>query len=156
ARAGVANAGMWGTSCAWVDVDNDGFLDLFICNYVSYRSLKDDVPYSQMGERTYAIPTAYKPSHCTLFNNNRDGTFAEISKPAGVDVPGKSLGVAVWDYDHDGKPDLFVTNDGMPGFLFHNLGGNRFREVGTESGIATDDQGQPHAGMGIDVTDVQN
>ena len=155
-RAGVANNGMWGTSCAWVDVDNDGYLDLFVCNYVTYHTLKDDVPYYEMGERTYAIPTAFKPSHCVLYHNNHDGTFTDISKSAGIAMAGKSLGVAVWDYDHDGRPDIYVTNDGMPGFLFHNLGHNRFEEVGMQMGIATDEQGQPHAGMGIDINDVNN
>ncbi len=155
-RAGVANNGMWGTSCAWVDVDNDGYLDLFVCNYVTYRTLKDDIPYYTLGERAYAIPTAFKPSHCVLYHNNHDGTFTDISQSAGIATPGKSLGVAVWDVDHDGRPDIYVTNDGMPGFLFHNLGHNRFEEVGMQMGIATDEQGQPHAGMGIDVNDLYN
>src|SRR5207248_3289832 len=80
-RAGVANRGMWGTSCAWVDADNDGFLDLFVCNYVLYRSLKDDLPcYLMAGKRSYCVPNAFSPSHCVLFHNNHNGTFSDISR----------------------------------------------------------------------------
>src|SRR5205085_7858919 len=106
--------------------------------------------------RTYCVPKAYTASHCVLYHNNGDGTFSDISHSAGIDLPGKSLGAAVWDYDHDGLPDIFVANDGMPAFLFHNLGRSRFRDIGVQSGIAYDELGNPHSGMGIDVADLYN
>ncbi|HZP82676.1 MAG TPA: CRTAC1 family protein [Chthonomonadaceae bacterium] len=155
ALAGVANAGMWGTSCCWVDYDRDGYLDLFICNYVRYRSLKDDLPcFLTPTEHTYCLPNAFPPSRCTLYHNNHDGTFTDVSQQSGIaSAPGKALGVAIWDYDGDGLPDIFVANDTVPGFLFHNLGKGRFEEVGMASGVACDESGTPHSGMGIDATD---
>src|SRR5207248_560142 len=131
--------------------------DLFVCNYVVYRTLKDDIPCYEGGQRTYCIPTAFTSSHSVLFHNNRNGTFTDISKSAGIEAAaGKGLGVAVWDFDRDGLPDIYVANDGTPGFLFHNLGHDRFEEVGVASGLANDEQGNPHSGMGIDVGDLYN
>ena len=157
--AGVANRGNWGTSCAWVDVDNDGKLDLFVCNYVRYASLKDDQPcFANSGKkRIYCIPTAFYTSSCTLYHNEGSGKFKDISVSSGIaEAKGKSLGVAIWDYDKDGKPDIFVSNDTVPGFLFHNLGGSRFKEIGVESNIAYDEEGKAHSGMGIDANDINN
>ena len=157
--AGVANNGRWGTSCAWVDVDNDGKLDLFICNYVKYASLGDDQPcFADSGKKPiYCIPTAFYTSSCSLFHNEGNGKFRDISVSSGIsEAKGKSLGIAVWDYDNDGLPDLFVSNDTVAGFLFHNLGNSRFKEVGVESNIAYDEEGKPHSGMGIDANDINN
>jgi enediyne biosynthesis protein E4 len=157
AKAGVTNSRMWGTSCAWTDVDCDGRLDLVVCNYVEYPGLRADLPcFEAGGVRSYCLPGAYPSSHPVVYHNNGDGTFTDITAAAGMKVEGKGLGVAVWDYDNDGLPDIFIANDTTAGFLFHNLGGNRFQEVGIESGIAFDDQGIPHSGMGIDVNDVNN
>jgi hypothetical protein len=157
-KAGVDNERRWGTSCAWLDMDNDGHLDLFVCNYVVYRTLADDVPcFARAGVRSYCVPSAYRPTHCALYRNKGDGTFTDVSRESGIGaIEAKALGVAVWDYDDDGLPDLFVACDTTPGLLLHNLGGSRFEELGVQSGIAYDEQGNPHNGMGIDVAEPHN
>ncbi|HLK60751.1 MAG TPA: CRTAC1 family protein, partial [Chthonomonadaceae bacterium] len=156
-QAGVANAGGWGTSCAWVDYDRDGKLDLFVCNYVKYRTLADDIPCYEGGKRVNCRPGNHEPSACKLYHNEGGGPFKDVSLSSGIGrVLGKSLGVAIWDYDHDGRPDIFVANDMSPGFLFHNNGNGAFTNVGAAAGVAYTEDGQEHSGMGIDVDDVMN
>lgn len=155
--AGVSNKGRWGTSAAWVDYDRDGRLDLFVCNYVKYATLKDDQPCFSNNRPVYCIPSAYEKSTCVLYRNLGGGRFKDVSAETGIDQAfGKSLGVTVWDYDRDGWPDIFVANDTVPGFLFHNLGGKRFEEVGLPTGVALSEEGNPHSGMGVDADDVRN
>ncbi|MFM7322049.1 MAG: CRTAC1 family protein [Armatimonadota bacterium] len=159
AKAGVANKGRWGTSCAWFDYDHDGRLDLFVANYVKYRTLADDQPCfaGERQKRIYCIPSAYEGTPCTLFRNRGDGTFEDASRKAGLsEHAGKSLGVSLWDVDKDGWLDVFVANDTTPGFLFHNRKDGTFEEIGVESGVAYSDAGIPHSGMGIDTGDVRN
>ncbi len=151
--AGISdNNGLWGTSCCWLDYNNDGHLDLFVCNYVNYRSLHDDMPCKLAnGVPTYCLPNAFAPVACRLYRNNGNGTFTDVTDASGIgSSPAKGLGAAVWDYDNDGLPDIFVACDTVPSLLFHNLGNGRFEEVGLQSGIATDAAGGPHSGMGID------
>jgi len=156
-KAGVGNAGRWGTSCAWVDYNKDGRLDLFVCNYVKYASLKDDQPCTSGEKNVYCIPSAYETSACRLYRNEGKGRFKDVSVETGIaEGKSKALGVAVWDFDNDTWPDIFVANDTVASLLFHNDGKGRFAEIGTETGMAFDDEGNPHSGMGIDADDLNN
>ncbi len=153
-RAGVGGSG-WSTSAAWADIDGDGYLDLYVARYVDDSHEKDyfcgDV---ETGERAYCAPMLYPGTVGILYHNNGDGTFTDITKSAGVALTGKGLGVLFFDYDGDGKPDLYVANDEMLNFLFHNLGGNRFEDVSVISGTAFDASGAPQGSMGVDAGDL--
>ncbi|MCW3055344.1 MAG: ASPIC/UnbV domain protein, partial [Chthonomonadales bacterium] len=158
-EAGVANRGAWGTSCMWVDYDRDGLLDLFVCNYVPYRSLADDVPcYAGEPRRNiYCVPKAYRMSRCTLYHNEGRGRFKDGTQTAGLgNLEGRSLGVAMWDNTGSGWPDLFVANDDSPTFLLTNGRNGAFKENGTETGIAYMANGSTPSGMGIDAEDLYN
>ena len=152
ARAGVA-VGSWSTSAAWADYDRDGFLDLFVCNYLTYRP-EDNRPCGrdQPGYRAYCTPEVYKGASNTLFHNNGDGTFTDVTRRAGVYNPdGKSLGVVWGDYDNDGLIDILVANDTKPNFLYRNKGDGTFEEVGLSGGVAYGEQGKALSGMGVDL-----
>jgi hypothetical protein len=161
APAGVGDS-RWGTSCAWVDYDNDGRLDLFVCNYLRFRSLNDDKFCSLVANRkSYCPPSAYAGEACLLYHNDGQGRFSDVSAATGIARHvGSSLGVALMDFDHDGWLDLAVANDESPNYLFHNVargsGGRTFEEVGVESGFAVAETGKPKAGMGIDAADYRN
>ena len=154
-RAGVANRGRWGSSAAWFDYDNDGRLDLVIANYIDWSPDRnfwcgDHGP----GMRSYCHPDDYHGQPPTLYHNNGDGAFTDVSKSSGVSVkPGNGLGVLTFDYDNDGWQDIFIANDSMPNFLFHNNRDGTFREVGYEAGVAVSMDGVAEAGMGIDAAD---
>jgi hypothetical protein len=154
-RAGVAGSG-WATSAAWVDYDRDGRLDLVVARYLEWDF--DDVNCGERKEgfRAYCHPDIFKPVTMLLYHNDGDGKFTEVSHRAGVDKPGKGLGVAIADYDRDGWPDILVANDSVPEFLFHNKGNGTFEEVAMVSGIALDGSGATFAGMGVDFEDYNN
>lgn len=154
-QAGVRGDG-WCASAAFLDFDRDGDLDLYVTRYVDWSFEKN--PYCGRAElREYCAPTAYKGVPDRLFRNNGDGTFTDVSSAMGIDLEnGKGLGIAVEDYDGDGWPDIYVANDGVPCFLFHNLQGKRFEEVGLLSGAALNQHGMPFAGMGVDMADVNH
>ncbi len=154
-HAGVANIGKWGSSAAWFDYDNDGLLDLVIANYVDWSPdsnfwCGDKGP----GLRSYCHPDVYHGEPPTLYHNNGDGTFTDVSKRSGVGIkPANGLGVVTFDYDNDGWQDIFIANDHMPNFLFHNNRDGTFREVGYAAGVAVGIDGQFEAGMGTDAGD---
>ncbi|MBM3458842.1 MAG: VCBS repeat-containing protein, partial [Armatimonadetes bacterium] len=149
--AGVGNDRRWGASCAWVDYDQDGRLDLFVTNYLRY-SLELEAPCLRAGQPIYCGPMAYPAERCRLYRNLGNGRFQDVSRAAGVDaVEGKSLGVAVWDFDGKNGPEILVANDVTPNFLFWNQGNGRFTEEGVVRGVAFAEDGSARAGMGIDV-----
>jgi hypothetical protein len=154
-KAGVGGSG-WSTSAAWVDLDNDGALDLVVLRYLQWDF--DDIWCGEHkeGYRAYCHPDYFKPIAPLVYHNNKDGTFTEVSQKTGVKKPGKGLGIAVADYDRDGHIDLFIANDSMPEFLYHNKGDGTFEEVGLASGVAVDADGRTFAGMGVDFADYNN
>lgn len=160
--AGVAPEGQtlkdkWSSASSWLDYDRDGDLDLFVCQYVRWSPALD--PYcGKNGVRGYCPPDNFEGARCTLYRNEGDGEFADVSREAGLmDCPiGKSFGIGIDDFNHDGWPDMVVTNDTWANFLFMNEGGRRFVEKGIESGIAFGENGRARAGMGVDVADFRN
>lgn len=154
-QAGVANEGRWASSAAWSDYNNDGRLDLAIANYVDWTP---DTNYycgdRGPGLRSYCHPDDYHGEPPTLYRNNGDGTFTDVSNSSGVGAkPGNGLGIVTFDYDDDGWQDILIANDSMANFLFHNNRDGTFREVGYESGIAVSMDGAAEAGMGVDAAD---
>jgi enediyne biosynthesis protein E4 len=155
ATAGVGGSG-WMTSAAWVDYDNDGRLDLVVARYMEWDF--DDIycGHREQGFRSYCHPDIFKPEPLLLYHNDGNGKFSEVSRQAGIDKPGKGLGLAIADYDHDGSMDIFLANDSIPEFIFHNRGNGTFEEVGLPSGAALDGNGTSFAGMGVDFEDYNN
>jgi len=145
------------TSALWFDYDRDGFLDLFVCNYVRW-SPEHDVFCSLDGRhKSYCTPEAYRGDTCWLFHNRGNGTFEEVTATSGVfDSSSKSLGVAMLDYDQDGWPDVLVANDTQPNKLYRNLRNGKFKDAAIEAGLAFSTEGKARAGMGIDVGDFDN
>ena len=154
-KAGVAGSG-WSTSAAWVDLDNDGLLDLVVLRYLQWDF--DDIYCGEHkeGYRAYCHPDLFQPISPLVYHNDGNGHFTEVSKKIGLSKPGKGLGIAVADYDRDGLIDLFVANDSMVEFLYHNKGNGTFEEVGLLSEVAVDGDGRTYAGMGVDFADYNN
>jgi hypothetical protein len=145
------------TSAVWFDYDRDGFLDLFVCNYVRW-SAEHDVFCSLDGKnKSYCTPEAYRGDTCWLYHNRGDGTFEDVTASSGIfDSSSKSLGVAMLDYDQDGWPDLLVANDTQPNKLYKNLRNGKFKDVAVETGLAFSAEGKARAGMGVDAADFEN
>ena len=147
---------LWSTSCAFADVDRDGRLDLFVTNYVQGA---EENPFCGNTHpeklRMYCHPLNFRPSPSVLYHNAGDGAFTDVSAGAGIaSFSGNGLGVAVADYDDDLWPDVFVANDGVPNFLFHNKGDGRFTERALVAGVAVASDGKARAGMGTAFGDV--
>jgi len=156
ARAGVENKGRWASSAAWFDYDNDGKLDLIIANYVDWAPESDFWCGDHgPGMRSYCHPNDYQPQPPTLYHNNGDGTFTDVSKESKIALkPGNGLGIVTFDYDNDGWQDVFIANDAWPNSLFHNDHDGTFSEVGYLAGVAVSMDGATESGMGTDAADV--
>ena len=154
-KAGVGGSG-WSTSAAWVDLDNDGLLDLVVLRYVQWDF--DDIWCGEHreGYRSYCHPDLFQPITPLVYHNDANGHFTEVSKKVGISKPGKGLGIALADYDRDGRIDIVVANDSMLEFLYRNKGDGTFEEVGLISQVAVDGNGRTFAGMGVDFTDYDN
>ena len=145
------------TSAVWFDYDRDGFLDLFVCNYVRWSAERDVFCSLDGKNKSYCTPEAYRGDTCWLYHNRGDGTFEDVTASSGVfDSSSKSLGVAMLDYDQDGWPDLLVANDTQPNKLYKNLHNGKFKDVAVEAGLAFSSEGKARAGMGVDVADFEN
>ena len=163
AAAGVSGDAVWSVGCSFLDVDSDGFLDLYVANYVDYaidsaeRRLR---PYASRsaspsdGERFYPHPDNFKGAADRLYRNNGNGTFTDVTERAGVLNPGgKGMGMACADVDGDGAPDIFVANDMTPNFLYLNRGDGRFVDRGLLSGVGYSGSGDLQSSMGADFGD---
>ncbi len=152
-EAGIDNA-RFGTSAAWVDYDLDGHLDLFVANYVKW-TMEGDLWCSMDGStKTYCTPESYFGQPSALYRNRGDGSFQEVGAAAGVaDPTAKALGIAIFDYDSDGLPDIFQANDTQPNKLYRNEGDGTFSEHGVSAGIAYAEDGKARGAMGVDAAD---
>jgi hypothetical protein len=154
-KAGVGGSG-WSTSAAWVDLDGDGLLDLVVLRYLQWDFDDTWCGERREGYRAYCHPDGYRAIAPLVYHNDGNGHFTEISHKVGLAEPGKGLGIALADYDRDGHLDIFVANDSMPEFLYHNKGDGTFEEVALRSGVAVDGEGHTYAGMGVDFADYNN
>ncbi len=158
ARAGVAMPRHpLKASAAFLDYDNDGWLDLFVTHYFRWTFAENSDDWcgrKEAGHRIYCDPGVFAPLPSALLRNNHDGTFTDVSEAAGL-LPhlGKGMGVAVADYDGDGRMDVFVTNDRAPHFLFRNGPDGRFAEVAFDAAVAANESGAMVSGMGCDFKD---
>jgi hypothetical protein len=161
AKAGVAGGlfngkKMWSVSAAWVDYNNDGLLDLFVSNYCQWNAGSGPACVVN-GHRTYCSPRYYKPLPNTLYRNNGNGTFTDVSEETRIGQhPGRGMGIGIADYDGDGYQDIFVANDNAPEQLFHNIGGKYFEEVAGDSMVAYSGEGTTVSGMGVGFQDILN
>jgi hypothetical protein len=156
-RAGVG-AGGWSASAGFFDYDNDGRLDLFVTRYLDWGFQKNRYCGEKPpGFRAYCHPDNFDPIGNILFHNDGDGRFTDVSAKSGIAaVPGKGLGVSFADYDGDGFTDVYVANDSVQSFLFHNNGNGTFDEVGLVAGVGFTEEGKAFAGMGVDFSDYDN
>jgi enediyne biosynthesis protein E4 len=156
-KAGVTD-GRWSSSATFFDYDRDGWLDLFVARYVDFAPTMKRECFSSHSARDYCNPAVYAAVPSTLFRNNRDGTFADVSARAGLQrAAARSLGVLAVDVNGDGWTDVYVANDGDPNQLWLNQRGSGvFKDEALLAGVALDRSGRPQGSMGIDAADVDS
>ncbi|HEY3740119.1 MAG TPA: CRTAC1 family protein [Bryobacteraceae bacterium] len=156
-KAGI-KSGEWAVAAGWFDFDRDGKLDLWVVHYAKWSPAFDRYcGDSTRGIRIYCHPKYFEGLASTLYRNRGDGTFEDVSVKSGIAAhPGRGMSVGFADYDQDGYPDVFVSNDNMPNFLFHNKGDGTFEEVGLLAGVALRDHGKAVASMGVEFKDYDN
>ncbi len=155
-RTGTTASG-WLTSAGWLDYNRDGRLDLFVLRYMDWDFERGEIYCGDPRHRAYCHPDNFKGATNLLFQQKPDGSFEEVSARAGVaDASGKGLGVAFADFDNDGWTDIFVANDSVRQFLYHNHGDGTFEDVALAGGVGYDENGKTFAGMGVDVADYDN
>jgi hypothetical protein len=156
-KAGLESS-VWSVAAGWFDYDRDGLLDLFVVNYVQWDAARNPVckdPGQKL--RVYCHPRNFTGLANTLYRNRGDGTFENVSVKSHIaQFIGKGMSLAIADYDNDGFPDVFVTNDTLPNFLFHNRGDGTFEEIGLSAGVALSEDGKPVSAMGADFRDLDN
>ncbi len=147
---------LWAVGAAFLDYDKDGWLDLFVSNYCVWDPATEPI-CNRPEAPDYCHPDGYKGLPNSLFRNDGDGTFTDVSAATGIrDHVGKGMGTGIADFDDDGWPDVFLSNDNMPAFLFHNRMGKRFEEIGLAAGVAYTEIGKEISGMGADARDFDN
>jgi hypothetical protein len=145
----------WSTAAAWVDVDRDGRVDLFVCSYVRWTPETDLYTTLDGKNKSYATPQQYQGDTCRLYQNLDGRRFSDVTAKAGIlNSDGKSLGIAVTDVNDDGWSDLVVANDTERNFLYLNNGDGTFTDIGLRAGLGFDEFGRARAGMGVDVADI--
>jgi len=154
-KAAIAGSG-WSTSAAWVDLDGDGLLDLVVLRYLQWEFTDIWCGERKQGYRSYCHPDQFRPITPLIYHNDGNGHFTEITKQAGFAKPGNALGIAIADFNGDGRVDVFIANDSTPEFLYQNKGDGTFEEVGLFAGVGVDGDGHAYAGMGADFADYDN
>jgi hypothetical protein len=155
--SGLGGRTGFSTSAMWLDIDRDGLLDLFVCNYVRWSPDQDVFCSLDGNQKSYCTPEAYRGETCWLFRNRGNGTFEDVTATCGIfDSSSKALGVALIDHDQDGWPDIFVANDTQPNKLYRNQRNGTFKDIALQAGVALSVDGKARAGMGVDVGDFDN
>jgi hypothetical protein len=152
-KAGVANIGGTGIGAVFLDVDNDGWLDLFVANYLAFD------PNYQLyyNPDAYPGPLSYKPQFNKLYRNRGHGTFEDVSQSSGIQIAGhRAMSVAVFDYNNDGAPDLYLSNDGTPNLLLVNDGHGHFKDAALQAGVAFNAMGEAAGSMAATIGDCNN
>jgi hypothetical protein len=161
-KAGVARRDpqygpLWSVGGAWLDVNNDGLLDLFVVDYLAWDFQTEPGCEASPGHLDYCHPKFYKATPNQLLLNNGDGTFRDVSAESGIRAHlGKGMGAGIADFDLDGWMDIFVANDKLYNSFFHNKGGGKFEETSFRAGVAISEDGHFISGMGVDARDLDN
>lgn len=154
-KAGVENSKGWGVSAAWLDYDNDGYLDLLVINYLDFDYARNKYCGEPGTNRSmYCHPRYFDGVYPVLYRNEHNGKFSDVTKQAGLQAAScKGLGVVAADFDNDGWIDIFISNDSVRNLLYRNLHNGSFEDVTLPSGTGYSDDGMPEAGMGVDAAD---